>query len=413
MGFFSFHKPQQIKQQQAIFCIPNKTEEILSIIETTFELDSHKDSTNVRQLVEENLGITITFTAWGVEEQEKLSDTLKNAWSFFRQVKTEHIEVQRNVLHHLKRCQGLVKVDYCYEAKNKKELQEKEQIVFIQLSHLADALCGLVTKDDRNNEYYSFYRGDHCLLDSNGESDFTSYWFDEPERSEWMKGMKIEALERREHSLEQLKRQNIYTPLWLSVIDTEFEVTMPSVREICGRAGALLVVALYSECLLAEGMSIKEASDFIANIRKDFQVDQYLSLREFDYLNNSAPTKTEQIHFSWQYENLLMMEWALGFVEELPEADRICDVPFVVRIMNQFSSLADMIEKSQLRDTKELLDYADFIFRLDWACTDARLDQLPAPNHMDPEVVMERHKSIFWITGCSHESDWDLVDVST
>ncbi|HCO28094.1 MAG TPA: hypothetical protein DIT54_01330, partial [Lachnospiraceae bacterium] len=110
MGFFSFHKPQQIKQQQAIFCIPNKTEEILSIIETTFELDSHKDSTNVRQLVEENLGITITFTAWGVEEQEKLSDTLKNAWSFFRQVKTEHIEVQRNVLHHLKRCQGLVKV---------------------------------------------------------------------------------------------------------------------------------------------------------------------------------------------------------------------------------------------------------------------------------------------------------------
>ena len=81
--------------------------------------------------------------------------------------------------------------------------------------------------------------------------------------------------------------------------------------------------------------------------------------------------------------------------------------------MNQFSSLTDMIEKSQLRDTKELLDYADFIFRLNWACTDARLDQLPAPNHMHAEVVMERHKSIFWITGCSHESDWDLVDVST
>ncbi|GEM_PF-6509266 len=38
MGLFSFHKPQQTKQQQAIFCIPNKTEEILSIIETTFEL---------------------------------------------------------------------------------------------------------------------------------------------------------------------------------------------------------------------------------------------------------------------------------------------------------------------------------------------------------------------------------------
>ena len=413
MGLFSFHKPQQTKQQQAIFCIPNKTEEILSIIETTFELQPSKTTTNVRQLIEENLGITITFTAWGVEEQEELSNTLKDAWSFFRQIKTTHLEVQRNVLHHLKHCQGLVKVDYCYEAKNKKELQEKEQIVFIQLFHLADALCGLVTKDDRNNKYYSFYRGDHCLFDSNGDSDFTSYWFEEPERSEWMKGIKIEALERRERSLEQLKCQKIYTPLWLSVIDTEFEVTMASVREICGRAGALFVVALYSECLLAEGMSVKEANTFVANIRKEFQVDQYLSLREFDYLNNSAPTKEEQIHFSWQYENLLMMEWALGFVEELPEPDRICDVPFVVRVMNQFSSLTDMIEKSQLRDTKELLDYADFIFRLDWACTDARLYQLPAPNNIDPKVVMERHKSIFWITGCSHESDWDLVDVST
>ena len=59
---------------------------------------------------------------------------------------------------------------------------------------------------------------------------------------------------------------------------------------------------------------------------------------------------------------------------------------------------------------EELLSAADLIYRLDWACVDARVHGLPAPAGMDGGVVMERHKALNWlITG----GEWDHVNVST
>ncbi|MCB7514804.1 DUF4272 domain-containing protein [bacterium 210917-SL.2.15] len=66
------------------------------------------------------------------------------------------------------------------------------------------------------------------------------------------------------------------------------------------------------------------------------------------------------MQFIWQYEPLLVLLWALGFVEDLFFPDHICDVP--------------------------------------------------ASTSMDGGVVMERHRALNWLIS---GDAWDEVDLST
>ena len=112
----------------------------------------------------------------------------------------------------------------------------------------------------------------------------------------------------------------------------------------------------------------------------------------------------------WQYEPLFVMLWALGYEEELFFPDHICDVPGITQVMRERDSMEALLKGAKLRSGKELLDAADMIFRLDWACVDTRIHGLPAPAGMDSGVVMERHKALNWLV-CGDE--WDKVDIST
>lgn len=97
---------------------------------------------------------------------------------------------------------------------------------------------------------------------------------------------------------------------------------------------------------------------------------------------------------------------------ELPYPDQICDVPLTVRLLASMESLDAIIKAAKPRSTGELLDAADLICCLDWACVDARIYSLPAPGKLDSGVVMERHKALNWLIR-DGEKDWDNVDIST
>ena len=82
----------------------------------------------------------------------------------------------------------------------------------------------------------------------------------------------------------------------------------------------------------------------------------------------------------------------------------------MTRTMREHDSIEKLLKGAKLRSVGELLDAADMIFRLDWACVDTRIHGLPAPAGMDGGVVMERHKALNWLI-CG--DDWDEVDIST
>lgn len=160
-------------------------------------------------------------------------------------------------------------------------------------------------------------------------------------------------------------------------------------------------------------MDYEQAKEFIAPVMERFMVEEFLSPKEKTYLENPESAREEQIQYSWQYENLLVMEWALGLVDELPYPDNICDVGKTVRILHPFDSLEEFEQDVSVRPYRELLDAADLIYRIDWACVDARVMGMKAPAELDAGVVVERHRSLFWLAGIDERCAWDDIDLST
>lgn len=145
------------------------------------------------------------------------------------------------------------------------------------------------------------------------------------------------------------------------------------------------------------------ALEFIKPILAAYQAEDVFSPKEKVYLDNPDSTQNEQIQFAWPYENLWVVEWALGLTGELPWPDRLCDVSRTVKELEQ---------AVRLRSRQELLDQADLIYRLCWCCVSARLKGCVAPKDLDEGVVMERHRALFWLAGCG-KAEWDGVDLST
>jgi hypothetical protein len=61
-----------------------------------------------------------------------------------------------------------------------------------------------------------------------------------------------------------------------------------------------------------------------------------------------------------------------------------------------------------LRTKKEILDQADLILRLNWACVSARVKNEQAPSGLNSSVVYERHYSLNWLIKFMNQ-EWDKV----
>lgn len=134
-----------------------------------------------------------------------------------------------------------------------------------------------------------------------------------------------------------------------------------------------------------------------------------MSPAEYAYVNNKKSKEEERIEYSWNYEHLYALEWALGLNEWNMPVD-ICNVGKCVEIMSKFSSIDDIINNSNMRSKKEILDKADLIYRMDWACVDAWIHGLTGPAQLNPGVTQARHKTLNWLINMD-DAEWD--DVST
>ncbi len=252
------------------------------------------------------------------------------------------------------------------------------------------------------------------ILDKAGKSELEYYMPSEvPVPGSWAEDALPEYLERRDRSMGLLRDRHIYVTPWLPLLWERAEEPGRNLEEVCGRAAALLILSLYSECRVGEHMSYEESREFVDPIIEGYGAEGFFSPDEKAYLDDPNSTEQTQIQYAWQYENLWVMEWALGLTDDLFWPTRICDVPESVRIMREYPSMEALTAAARLRPRKELLDQADLIYRLHWACVDARVMGMPAPQELEEGVVMERHRALFWLAGCDEMCGWDDVDLST
>lgn len=387
-------------------------EVIMSQICKSFGIEADEKG-NTIQVSKEEITVNITAYTKKMDETRKefIEKQVNMVWGHFYQVETEAVDAKINLLHQIRWTNSFLSIHITSPFLNERR-QQLEQSVLECLFSVLPVLSGIILTEGATR---ALNASGQIILDDSGNSqdehymphEIGGYW---EERDKKEAG--TESFERRKRSREEARQHGIFVTQWLPLLPSQQETTIPGVREIAGRMTALLTVAIYSECLLGEKMSVPEAREYITEIAERFGAEEFFSPKEKEYLDCDVPTEQDQINYAWQYENVWVMEWALGLTEELPYPDQICDVPLTVRLLASMESLDAIIKAAKPRAAGELLDAADLIYCLDWACVDARIYSLPAPGKLDSGVVMERHKALNWLIQ-DGEKDWDNVDIST
>lgn len=417
MGLFDkFKKPQvpeRVKGAGLLFCPESDPKKALDQVCGLFRIETVGDRNNIT-LRQEDMEIILLAVCPGSEGEDGAyaKEQLQGVAGYVYQNQTQLLEIKRNLFYHLRMCKSLIQIIYSFDSAGPKETREKEKQVMAPLFDITEKLQGVVTFGDG----LTLMDGKgQTILSREGKSGLD--WYLPPELplpADWLRDAPAESVERRNKSMALLRDRHIYVTSWLPLLHERSEDPGRTAEEVCRRAAALLIVSLYSECRVGEHLSYEKAREFVDPIMEGYGAEEsFFSPKEWDYLNDPNSTEQTQIQYAWQYENLWVMEWALGLTDDLFWPARICDVPGTVQLLKGCQTMEELLAAARLRPRKELLEQADLIYRLHWACVDARVMNLPAPQGLEEGVVMERHRALFWLAGCDGMCPWDDVDLST
>ena len=211
---------------------------------------------------------------------------------------------------------------------------------------------------------------------------------------------------------EQLKRREKFTKVIsslklpilesLPVIEDAKTIKERTTEEISKRA---IAIALTS--YKGEGISHQEVLGLI----KTWDVMDYFTTDELQFINNPNPTNHEKIKFAWRYEGLDILLWALGYKNTLPNPNKICDVKTDLNIIAKYKTSHLLEKNSHKRDINEVLDMADYYYRLHWAAIELRLNDKTNKN-INEEIIMERHYALNWLIRYMNQN-WDNITTDT
>lgn len=211
------------------------------------------------------------------------------------------------------------------------------------------------------------------------------------------------ALARKARSETRIVAMGIKCLAALPPIAADEQVRLRTPAEIATR-----MLCVWAAAVRGEGGDSEQIDEILAVAG----VAGELSAKEHAFLSLEAPTDQQRAQFSWQYECVNVFAWALGLVPGLEPPDGVCDVPALAEIMQAASALS-LLARAQPRGLAEVLDEADFVFRLDWAVVDARVRKTPeALGSIDGGVVLERHRAFNWLIAHQH-AGWDDVSTDT
>lgn len=203
-----------------------------------------------------------------------------------------------------------------------------------------------------------------------------------------------------------LAERNLHPPTHLPVVIAETEVVLRTAKEAAERCLALLAVAVHGESL-----NIGKPLDLDEFLQDQPLVQAALSPGEQAFLDDDAPSTEDGVRFSWRYESLHLLAWALGLIDTLTFPDRMCDVPNLIQAFMSRKP-EQILSNAALRPAGELLDALDLHYRLHWLVRQASLDQRPAPGELNASVIWERHYALNWLVRFEN-ADWDDVDTPT
>ncbi|CAH0192860.1 hypothetical protein SRABI27_04526 [Pedobacter sp. Bi27] len=209
------------------------------------------------------------------------------------------------------------------------------------------------------------------------------------------------AQQRKDQTEIILKENNIPINLYLPLIEEEREAVIRTAADIAKRI--LILAYLYTTI-----HNDDDKQDIIAYLKTE-KLWGHVSRREQALFNKETLSEKEARNLSWRVECIKVLLWSINKIDDLglpiDEASEIFNL-----IPGYMESSEEFINGAVIRDTTEILDASDLIYRIHWAVKQARIDNTEIPN-INPDVVQEWHQAINWIT--FYEDRWDDITTDT
>lgn len=198
-----------------------------------------------------------------------------------------------------------------------------------------------------------------------------------------------------------LKENNIPINQYLPLIEEESEAVIRPAADIAKR---ILILAYLNTTI----DNRDDREDIIAYLKTE-KLWGHVSQREQKLFTKDILSEKEAISISWTIECLYVMLWAINKIDDLglPREEASGTVNLIPGYME---SSEEFINVAVIRDTTEILDASDLIYRIHWAVRQSGMDDIEVPN-INQDVVSEWHRAINWIT--FYEDNWDHITTGT
>jgi hypothetical protein len=166
-------------------------------------------------------------------------------------------------------------------------------------------------------------------------------------------------------------------------------------------------------CLATAFCAVKgetKDQELVDALIKDYSASAFLSPDEHAFLKAKNPSQQQLVDFSWRYECVHVFLWALGARDTLSPPNEICPVSEDMKLIKK-AGPATFVAEAKRRATQEILDMADYYYRLHWAAIELRLKEKKS-DLLDEGIIRERHRALNWLIGYLNQ-EWDDVTTDT
>lgn len=223
-------------------------------------------------------------------------------------------------------------------------------------------------------------------------------------------------MDRKERSEKVLKKHKILINPTLSRIKNEDETVLKTPEEIVKRSVTAFLTAQIAIDILNNSGAL-DSANFFAPILDRFGLRGELTDDEKPYFDPELCVKISQQQaneMQWRLEMCAALFWACGFIKKLPYPSEIIDNTRQIAMLGVSKDFSDIMSNVKMRPLGEILDATDLIYRMNWACVEARVKNDPAiMGDLFPDVVWEQHKGFNWLIGAYDAEDWDTVNPHT
>lgn len=249
---------------------------------------------------------------------------------------------------------------------------------------------------------YAFMFVDKTLYNQNGNIEIGH---ENSKRKYWAKEKEAETEiinERKNRSLEILKKENIPYIKHLRVLPDDEEIRLQSVEDVAKRAMALNLVARF-----ADG----ESREWFAQKVEQYRLEDAITEQEQTFVDDDNPPDYIVILFSQRLEAFWTLAWALQLFDKLWRPDGFCNSEQAHEMLDSRSPDQFLLD-AKLRAKSEIMDKLDLHFRYHWALVNAELYGNKPPKHLEPDVIYQRHFALNWLVQLDAEN-WDEVTTGT